>query len=101
MQRSKMNNFNRVEEKVKDLIAECHEHGISYLVSVMDKDGGDTINAIEGYGDAAMVMLAIFIQKIVEVSNLSVDDVIDHIKMMTEAAIEVNAEKKVNENRAD
>lgn len=92
-----MNNFNRVEEKVKDLIAECHEHGISYLVSVMDKDDGDTINAIEGHGSSAMVMLAIFIQKIVEVSNSSVDDVIDHIKMMTEAAIEVNAEKEGGE----
>lgn len=89
-----MNNFNRVEERVKDLMAECHEHGISYLISVMDKDEGDTINAIEGYGDATMVMLAIFIQKIIEVSNSSVDEVIDHIKMVTEAAIEVNAEKK-------
>ena len=96
-----MNNFNKVEEKVKDLIAECHEHGISYLISVMDKDEGDTINAIEGHGSAAMVMLAIFIQKIVEVSNSSVDDVINHLKMTTEAAIEVNAEKKANENRAD
>ena len=94
-----MNNFNRVEEKVKDLIAECHEHGISYLVSVMDKDEGDIINAIEGHGSAAMVMLAIFIQKIVEVSNSSVDEVIDHLKMVTEAVIEVKAEKKANENR--
>lgn len=89
-----MNNFNKVEEKVKDLIAECHEHGISYLISVMDKDEGDTINAIEGLGSATMIMLALFVQKIVEVSDSSVDEVIDHIKMATEAAIEVKEEKE-------
>ena len=89
-----MNNFNRVEEKVKDLIAECHEHGISYLISVMDKNEGDTINAIEGLGSATMIMLALFVQKIVEVSDSSVDEVIDHIKMATEAAIEVKEEKE-------
>ena len=87
-----MDNFKLVENKIKDLIAECHEHGMQYLVSVMDDNAGNTINAIEGKGSTAIIMMGLFVKKLSEAANISVEEVMSHIKSAVDAAIEVDKE---------
>lgn len=89
-----MKNIKAIEDKVKDLMAECHEHGMQYVISIMDRDKGDTINAIEGNGSTAIVMLGMFVQKIVEKTEAPLEEILDHVRMAAEAAIEVDKESE-------
>lgn len=87
-----MKDLNKIEEKVKDLMAECHEHGMQYLISVVDKETGDAVNVIEGNGSVAMVMIGLFVQKVAEKTGASTDEILEHVKMAVEAAEEVQKE---------
>lgn len=90
-----MNKIKLIEEKVRDLIADCHEHNMQYVISIMDRDKGDTINTIEGSGGAAIIMMGLFVQKIAESTGATVDEIVDHVKKAAEAAIEVEKEENV------
>lgn len=89
-----MKDVKAIEDKVKDLMAECHEHGMQYVISIMDKDKGDTINALEGNGSTAIIMLGMFVQKIAESTEAPIEEIIDHVRMAAEVAMEVDKESE-------
>lgn len=97
-----MNNFKTVEEKVKDLVAECHEHGIPYIISITDESDGKSLCTIEGTGEPAIIMMGILIQRIAKSSGLGNSTVIALVSAAAEAAKEVEEEsEKVTENEKE
>lgn len=80
-----------LEGKVKDLLADFHEHGMPYVLSVVDKDSGDSINAAEGDYKHLIVMIGILASRLVDDNNgTTVDIVTDDIKMAIEATLETD-----------
>ena len=78
-----------LEGKVKDLLADFHEYGMPYVLSVVDEDSGDSINAVEGSYSHLIVMLGILASRFVNVDNgTTIDCVANDIKMAIEAALE-------------
>ena len=88
-----MNKTELVEAKVKDLLAECHEHGLHYLISVCDTKEGDMINAIEGNGSTAIVAIGLFANAIAKKADVSLEEIMEHIRKAIEAAEEVEKEE--------
>lgn len=83
-----------LEGKVKDLLADFHEYGMPYVLSVVDKDSGDSINAAEGNYEHLIVMLGILASRCVDNNNgTTIDYVAKDIKMAIEAALEVDQEE--------
>lgn len=87
------NKLNKIEDKVKDLLAECHEHGLQYAMAIVNPDTGVAINTVEGDGGTIVVSLGAFASRLVKMSELTVDEVMEVISAATEAAIEVQEEK--------
>ena len=84
-----------LEGKVKDLLADFHEHGMPYVMSVVDENSGDSINAVEGSYSHLIVMLGILASRFVdEDKGTTISDVANDIKMAIEAALEVDQEEK-------
>lgn len=78
-----------LEGKVKDLLADFHEHGMPYVLSVVDKDSGDSINAAEGSYSHLIVMLGILASRCVDdEKGTTIDCVANDIKMAIKAALE-------------
>lgn len=85
-----------LEGKVKDLLADFHEYGMPYVLSVVDKDSGDSINAAEGSYSHLIVMLGILASRCVDDDKgTTISSVVNDIKMAIEAAIE--SDKDENE----
>ena len=83
-----------LEGKVKDLLADFHEYGMPYVLSVVDKDSGDSINAAEGGYAHLIVMLGILASRCVdEDKGTTISSVVNDIKMAIEAAIESDKEE--------
>lgn len=87
-----------VENKVKDLLAECHEHGLQYAIAIVDPDTGAAINTMEGDGETALLSISVFTSRLVELSGLPVHDVMGVMEKATEAAIEVQKEDQLEVN---
>ena len=82
-----------LEGKVKDLLADFHEYGMPYVLSVADKDSGDSINAVEGNYENLIVMLGILASRFVDDDKgTTISNVANDIKMAIEAALEVDQE---------
>ena len=82
-----------LEGKVKDLLADFHEYGMPYVLSVVDKDSGDSINAAEGSYSHLIVMLGILASRCVDDDKgTTISSVVNDIKMAIEAAIESDKE---------
>lgn len=80
-----------LEGKVKDLLADFHEHGMPYVLSVVDKDSGDSINAAEGSYSHLIVMLGILASRCVDdEKGTTIDCVANDIKMAIEATLETD-----------
>lgn len=82
-----------LEGKIKDLLADFHEHGMPYVLSVVDKDSGDSINAAEGNYEHLVVMLGILASRCVdEDRGVTIDDLTNDIRLAIVSAIEVDKE---------
>lgn len=82
-----------LEGKIKDLLADFHEHGMPYVLSVVDKDSGDSINAAEGSYEHLVVMLGILASRCVDENRgVTIDDLTNDIRLAVESAIEVDKE---------
>lgn len=82
-----------LEGKIKDLLADFHEHGMPYVLSVVDKDSGDSINAAEGDYEHLIVMLGILASRCVDENRgVTIDDLTNDIRLAVESAIEVDKE---------
>ena len=82
-----------LEGKVKDLLADFHEYGMPYVLSVVDKDSGDSINAAEGGYSHLIVMLGILASRCVDDDKgTTISSVVNDIKMAIEATIESDKE---------
>lgn len=82
-----------LEGKIKDLLADFHEHGMPYVLSVVDKDSGDSINAAEGNYEHLVVMLGILASRCVDENRgVTIDDLTNDIRLAVESAIEVDKE---------
>lgn len=80
-----------LEGKVKDLLADFHEYGMPYVLSVVDKDSGDSINAAEGNYEHLIVMLGILASRCVDNNKgTTIDYVAKDIKMAIEATLETD-----------
>ena len=83
-----------LEGKVKDLLADFHEHGMPYMLSVVDKESGDSINAMEGGYEHLIVMTGILASRFVhEDDGFTIDDVVNDIKYAIVATIETDEAK--------
>lgn len=83
-----------LEGKVKDLLADFHEYGMPYVLSVVDKDSGDSINAAEGSYTHLIVMLGILASRCVDnEKGTTISDVANDIKMAIEATLETDQEE--------
>lgn len=87
-----MSKLELVEDKLRDLLADCHEHGIPYIASIVDTESGDSINAIEASPEKIFIMIGILAARLHTKAGMPKKDVIEAVNMAIEAAIEVNQE---------
>lgn len=83
-----------IGEKVKDLVADCHERGIVAVVGLADMKKGEAIRAMDGVLiDILTVMTGVF-QQLSEKSGTDLREMVDVVKKAALEGKEMKRRKK-------